>query len=195
MTIQAGATLPYLDPSARQGSEPPFVLPSFDRVYEEHFQAVWRMLRRLGLPDHQLEDAAQDVFVVVHRQLSGFERRSSLRTWLFGITVRVASDWRRKGRRRPTEPLSTELPTTEQGPLDEVARSEAVDVLYQLLDRLSADQREVFVLAELEELGTTEIAELLQQSVHTVKSRLQQARRTFESALARHHARDRWRQP
>ncbi|MBN2192923.1 MAG: sigma-70 family RNA polymerase sigma factor [Polyangiaceae bacterium] len=195
MTTPVSASLALGHPSSGTAAERTASLPTYDQIYEEHFQVVWRALRRLRVPESSLEDATQDVFVVVHRQLPGFLGNSSLRTWILGIAVRVASDWRRRRRRRPTEELPPEVPAGSEGPLEQAARSEAVTVLYELLDKLPERQRTVFVLAELEELSTAQIAELLQERVHTVKSRLQAARRSFEAALSRHHARDRWRQP
>ena len=66
-----------------------------DAVYRENFSTVWRGLRRLGVPERSLEDAAQDVFLIVHRRANDFEGRSSVRTWIYGIAVRVAKDYRR----------------------------------------------------------------------------------------------------
>src|SRR5688572_27982504 len=73
---------------------------SFDAVYEAHFDFVWRSLRLLGLPGEVLEDAVQDTFSVVARQLGAFEGRSQLTTWLFQILRRVAANHRRTHRRK-----------------------------------------------------------------------------------------------
>jgi RNA polymerase sigma-70 factor (ECF subfamily) len=73
--------------------------------------------------------------------------------------------------------------------------SEAVSLLYRLLDQLSAKHRAVFVLAELEQMSVPEIAACVDANVHTVTSRLKKARRQFEAALRRHQARNHWRQP
>ncbi|HSD87703.1 MAG TPA: sigma-70 family RNA polymerase sigma factor, partial [Kofleriaceae bacterium] len=81
--------------------------PSFDEVYAAHFAFVWRVLRTFGVPDAALEDAAQDVFVVVHRRLPEFEGRAAITTWLFAIARRVAGAHRRKDTGR-TEPLADE---------------------------------------------------------------------------------------
>ena len=85
--------------------------PSFERIYAEGFPFVFRVLRSLGVHPERLEDAAQDVFTVVHRRLSDFEGRSSVRTWLFGIAQRIAADHRRSERRNASrwEPLPEEL--------------------------------------------------------------------------------------
>ena len=70
-----------------------------EHVFVHHFDFVWRSLGRLGVPPEGIEDAAQDVFLVVHRRLADFEGRSSLTTWLYGIALRVARDHRRRQRR------------------------------------------------------------------------------------------------
>src|SRR3954468_16715186 len=73
---------------------------SFEAVYETHFDFVWRSLRRRGLTEPRIDDAVQDVFLVIHRKLSDFQQRSSLKTWIFGIVVRVAHDHHRSKRRK-----------------------------------------------------------------------------------------------
>lgn len=159
----------------------------FRDVYEQHFAFVWRSLRRLGVAPAQLDDAAQDVFLVVHRRLADFEGRSAVRTWVFGITLRVAKDYRRSSMRRRTEPLdddraadSSEAPEA----LTEAARAAAL--VHRLLEHLDDDRRAVFVLAELEQMTAPEISALLHVNLNTVYSRLRAARRDFEQALARH---------
>ncbi|HEY1534274.1 MAG TPA: sigma-70 family RNA polymerase sigma factor, partial [Polyangiaceae bacterium] len=68
----------------------------FKEVYDANFAFVWRSLRRLRVPDASLKDAMQDVFLVVHRRLGEFEGRAKVSTWLFGICLRVAKDYRRR---------------------------------------------------------------------------------------------------
>src|SRR5262245_20245633 len=72
----------------------------FSAFYEQYFAFVWRSVRRLGVADHAVDDAVQDVFVVVHRRLAEFEGRSSVRSWLFGIALRVARARRRSDLRK-----------------------------------------------------------------------------------------------
>jgi RNA polymerase sigma-70 factor (ECF subfamily) len=162
----------------------------FDAVYRENAAFVWRSLRRMGVSEAQLGDATQDVFVVVHRGLAAFEGRSSLHTWLFGIVLRVASQWRRSARRRSTEPLPETLADdVAKTPFELAARSEASETLYRLLEELSPEQRAVFVLVELEQMSVPEAAEAVGANFHTVTSRLKVARRKFEAGLRRHRAR------
>jgi RNA polymerase sigma-70 factor (ECF subfamily) len=168
----------------------------FEAVYAEHAQFVWRSLARLGVPPEQIADGVQDVFVVVHRRLSDFEGRSSLRTWVFGIALRVASDLSRRARRHPSEPLAETLPDPRgEAPFESAARSEAVNTLHRLLDELSPEQRAVFVLIELEQMSVPEAAVALAANIHTVTSRLKVARQKFEAALRRHRASEQRSQP
>jgi RNA polymerase sigma-70 factor (ECF subfamily) len=167
-------------------------------VYREHFAFVWRMVRRLGVPDGQIEDAVQDVFIVVHRQLSGFEGRSSVRTWLAGIVRRVAHDYRRSVERKPAlanglDRAVDDLAAEHRSPEDSAAATEAVALLHALLETLDDDKREVFILAELEQWSIADIAEAIGVKVNTASSRLRLAREAFEQAAERLRARDAWR--
>jgi RNA polymerase sigma-70 factor, ECF subfamily len=182
--------------AARAGSTAHAESLTFDDVYRAHFAFVWRSAKRLGVNEAALDDVVQEVFVVVHRRLADFEGRSSLRTWLFGITLRVVRDHRRAARRRdpgpPVDPYT--LRATGSGPADTAEQAEAVRLLHALLDELDDDRREVFVMAELEQMAMPEIAEALGLNVNTAYARLRIARQEFEEALSRHRARDAWRQ-
>ena len=186
-----------LEPRAVERGEraPPFEARGFEGVYRAEFSFVWRSAKRLGLRDAALDDAVQEVFVVVHRRLGEFEGRSSLRTWLFGITLRVVRDHRRSARRRdpgpPVDPDS--LRATGGGPAESAEKAESVRLLHALLDELDDERREVFVMVELEQMPMPEIAEALGINLNTAYARLRIARQEFEQALARHRARDMWR--
>jgi RNA polymerase sigma-70 factor (ECF subfamily) len=164
-------------------------------LYEAHVDFVWRSLRRLGVPMSRLDDAVQDVFLVVHRRLDGFELRSSVKTWLFGIVVRVARDhhrsWRRNEQRaRVQAPPDPELLVDERspGPLERAQQTDAVRLLEELLSGMALEKREVFLLAELEQMTAPEISAALAVPLTTVYSRLRAARIEFEQALARRRA-------
>jgi len=165
-------------------------------VYEAQFDFVWRSARRLGVSTLHLDDVVQEVFLVVHRRLGEFEGRSTLKSWLFGITRRVVRDNRRSAQRKPTASLRRE-------PLDEHGRAadrllelrEQAQLLHELLAELDFDKREVFVLAELEQMSGPEIAAALQINLNTVYARVRAARQAFEAALARHALRSARRAP
>jgi RNA polymerase sigma-70 factor (ECF subfamily) len=165
----------------------PEVADSFRCAYAEHFQLVWRGLRRLGVPESLVDDAVQDVFLVVHRRWADFEGRSQLRTWIYGIAARVAKDYRRaEARRNKRVQRLTELCEAEPRvalPSDEAERRDAHRVLHGALAKLSDEERAVFVLAELEELGLREVCVALGLQPRTCQRRLRKARRIFEQAV------------
>jgi len=157
-------------------------------AYREHFKTTWRLLRRLGVAVAQLDDAAQDVFVIVHRKLGDFDARAPLRSWIFAIAVRVASEYRRRAVRRRTEELDDGLPDGSPGPLRLSELQESVRLLHDVLGELDETKRAVFVLSELEELSVPEIASVLGVNLNTVYSRLRSARKHFDAALSRRRA-------
>src|SRR6185369_5736122 len=121
--------------------------PVFEEVYEQLFDFVWRSLRRLGVTEAGIDDAVQDVFVVVHRRLGAFEGRTSLKTWVFGIALRVARDHRRSRRRKGDHaPLDARIPDGAPDPVETLARAEALRELDRILSTLDEDKRTVFVL-------------------------------------------------
>ncbi len=177
---------------------------TFEGVYDTYFPFVWRSTRRLGVPERAVDDVVQDIFVVVHRRLPDFEGRSSVKTWLFGIVLRTVRDHRRTLRRKPGQLGAPECSGTDgdmeslsapndDGPHESAAKAQAVRLLHVLLDTLDDEKREVFVLAELEQMAVPEIAKAIDVNANTVYARLRAARHAFDEALARHHARDGWR--
>jgi len=161
----------------------------FRDIYDDHFNFVYRSARRLGVHERSLDDATQDVFIVVHRRLSDFEGRSGIKTWLYGITRRVAKDYRRRVGRKEQGMVPTDgLVSTVSGPDEDAAKSEAVRVLQSILSTLEPTKREVFVLAEMEQMTAPEISEALSVNLNTIYSRLRNARAEFEKAVSRHLA-------
>ena len=163
--------------------------PAFGAVYAHYFRAMWRTLRRLGVARAQLDDAAQDVFVVVHKKLTAFDGRS-LRGWLYAIAVRVASDYRRGARHRQTLPLAETIVDPAADPERTSELTESVELLHALLAVLDEPKRTVFVLGELEELSAPEISDVLGVNLNTVYSRMRAARAEFDEALRRHRERN-----
>jgi RNA polymerase sigma-70 factor (ECF subfamily) len=162
----------------------------FDGVYAEFFPFVWRCLRGLGVAPSLLDDAAQDVFVVVHRRFSDFRGRSSVRTWLYGITRNVASNYRRSVRRRAhLTPLDAEPPSPGPGPLEHAENAQAVAFVQRFASELDAKKRDVFLLAMVEEMSMPEVAEALGIPVNTAYTRLRLVRADLERALEKEPAR------
>lgn len=164
----------------------------FERVYQEHFDFVWRSLRRLGVPTSAIDDATQDVFVIAHRGLASFRGESSIKTWLFAIAFRVA----RKHRPAPSPaPVDAETIADPGGrsPQEATMEEEARRLLYRMLGALEEERRAVFILAELEGMSAPEIAEALGVKLNTVYSRLRLARADFNAEVRRYQARNQWR--
>jgi RNA polymerase sigma-70 factor (ECF subfamily) len=178
---------------------PPLAQPAFFDVYDANVDFVWRIVARLGVRPESVEDVTQEIFVVVARKLPEFQGLSSIRTWLFQIARRVVHDHRRTVRRREPPPERGQAAevddlraSDDHAPDVAAERSEAVRILHTILDDLDEEKREVFVLAELEELPVPQIAEAIGVNVNTVYSRLRLARGAFNQALVRHQAHN-WR--
>jgi RNA polymerase sigma-70 factor, ECF subfamily len=165
--------------------------PRFRALAIEHYDFVWRSLRRLGITPPETDDATQQVFLILSHKLSSV-RQGEERSYIFGIVVRVAANMRRgRASARRREVSEEDAPESfSQGPTAEssLGRAQARAMLDDILAGMSEERRTVFVLFELEELTTPEIAELLGVPTGTVASRLRRAREDFEAAVARLHA-------
>jgi RNA polymerase sigma-70 factor (ECF subfamily) len=160
-------------------------IANFDDVYTQHVGFVWRSLRGMGVPDEAVEDAVQEVFVVVHRRLGDFDGRHSIRTWLFAIAYRVACEQRRRLRRmRGQEPLEIQLRDSAPTPHESAERSEQLRVVAGLLDGLDDEKRAVIVLADIEGMSAPEIAEATGVALNTVYTRLRRARLQLNKMLS-----------
>lgn len=166
-------------PAVRQQAVGP-ACPSFDEVYTRHAAFVFRILRGMGVPDAQVDDALQDVFLVVHRRLAEFTGEARITTWLFEISLRVASHYRRKQKRaRDHTPLSEALLSCQQSPQEEAETSEQVAHLTQALSMLDDEKRAMLVLAEIEGMTAPEIAKITGSPINTVYTKLRRARAAF----------------
>jgi len=170
-------------------------IASFEATYRRHFAFAWRSLRRLGVPERDLADAAQDVFVVVARKLAEFDHQRPIGSWIYGICLRVASDRRRSAVRRheqlaeSAEPLENSE-TVRLLDADRERLDERKALLEAALDAMSLEQRAVFTLFELEGHTGEEVAALLGVPAPTVHSRLRLAREIFRRSIERHRTRE-----
>lgn len=171
------------------GAEP---LPSFEEVYAACFDAVWRLAAH-RVPAASIDDVVQEVFLVVHRRLPSFEGRSTVRTWVIGIARNVIRDHLRKVGHRPIgTPLDHEPVDGAPSAAEMLDRKAALAVLDEALARMSEDQKEAFLLVEMEQLSSREAAEVLETNDNTVRTRLRAARGIFSAAVTRFRARQRW---
>ena len=154
-------------------------------LVREHGPFVWRALRRLGVPERDADDQCQEVFLVVLRKIEGFEGRSALRTWIYGICVRVASAYRRRAQHR--EIASSDVPegAIEGDQHEQLAAHQARAMLDRALDQLDDDKRAVFVLFEIEGLAMNDVAEAVGCPLQTAYSRLHAAREKVSQSMTR----------
>ncbi len=156
------------------------------RLLDEYFDFIWRSLRRFGLSDDRADDAAQQVFMIASRKLDTIQPESE-RSFLFGTAMRVASDIRRSAAYRREVAHADAGAELEAGigPDELLDRRRARELLDRVLEAMDLDLRTVFVLFELEEMTTAEIASMLGIPLGTVASRLRRAREEFEARVAR----------
>lgn len=160
-------------------------------LVDAHFDFVWRLLSRLGVPRPDLDDAAQQVFLTTSRKLADIPPENE-RTFVYGTALRVAATARRDHRRRlrfiePAE--DADAVSTGPAPDEELERRRALAFLDEVLHELADELREVFVLCEIEELSAPRVAAIIDIPVGTVASRLRRARHAFQQQVKRLQAR------
>lgn len=168
-------------------------------IAEQQLDVIWRMARRLGVPDCDIEDVAQEVLIVVVRRQDYIELGKE-RAFVASVTARVVANWRRTRRRRREDPSdAVEGIANAQGiahahgarafaPGDaerNLERSRQLGRLERALDEMTEAQREAFTLFDLEQLTAPEIAEQLGVPEAAIVSRVRRAREVFKRALAR----------
>jgi len=194
-TIDAGSAPGAGSAAAHPEAEGPALSPPVAEarlraLRDEHFEFVWRSLRRLGVADADTDDAVQQVFITASSKLDAIADGSE-RSFLFGVALRVASHARRAVRRRG-EVSGDALDACADGapaPDDLLEQRRARALLDEVLEGLPLDVRAVFILFEMEELSLSEIAEMLGIPQGTAASRLRRGRERFQAEIARIEAR------
>jgi RNA polymerase sigma-70 factor (ECF subfamily) len=175
----------------------PTLVPPFHAVYRQYFDFVWSSARRFGVPPHAVDDLVQEVFMVVHAKLAGLEQPELLRSWIYGVVRRMASDYRRSQRTQVAAGILSgsygESVSPQPTPFERLNTNTDLELLASLLDELDEPKREVFALVEVDELTVPEAAQVLEIPLNTAYSRLRAARQAFEAALARRRERNKGR--
>lgn len=159
------------------------------RLFQAHYDRIWRLLRSLRLPSDRLDDAAQQVFLIfTERRADVLPGRET--SFLFGTALRVAQTIRRQCHREvPTE---LELAAPNLPGTDELTdQKRARQVLDLMLDQMEPELREIFVLYEIEGFTMPEIAEMQELALGTAASRLRRARERFQTLVKLYAARPR----
>jgi RNA polymerase sigma-70 factor (ECF subfamily) len=183
-------SMPLADSGAQRDASGSEALRRDDRrieaMVEAYFDVIWRSLRRLGVPDGSLDDAAQQVFLVAARKLDAIDPAGE-KPYLLGIAVRVASDARRTQTRRREVSDEKVSERTDPGlsPEDLVDRKRAREWLDRILAAMPPDLRDAFTMFEIEGLSVPEVASALGIPVGTASSRLRRAREQFHEQVQR----------
>ncbi|MET0341933.1 MAG: sigma-70 family RNA polymerase sigma factor [Polyangiales bacterium] len=158
----------------------------FDALYRANADFVWRSLRRLGVPPASLDDATQEVFIVVHRRFHELRPGPTQRAWLFAIAQRVASGHRRWVRRKGNLlPLHEEMVASTGSPLDNAIRTQGSELLLEFLSELDEPRRVAFILAELEQMTGAEAHAASGVNQNTLYARLVSARKALTAFIVR----------
>ena len=152
-----------------------------ERMFQAHHALVWRTLRRRGLDADAAADAAQQTFLVAAERLPDINSDSE-RAFLVGTALRVAFSWGRKTVRWQLDEDMDRRAATARDPLDAQTAIQLCDLA---LSKVDPELAEIFVLFELEDLTSPEIAALLEIPLGTVASRLRRAREQFRMVVGR----------
>jgi RNA polymerase sigma-70 factor (ECF subfamily) len=143
-------------------------------------------LRRLRVPDSDIEDLVHEVFVVMYRRWDSYDPSYPLRPWLFGIAFRVAAAHRRQAWRETPGPWP-DLEDPSPGPEQALATQQARSTVLAALDQLPLPRRAVFVMHYIDHMAMPDIAAALAIPRFTAYSRLRKARQEFEAAVKSLH--------
>jgi RNA polymerase sigma-70 factor (ECF subfamily) len=188
--VAEDVALPGAIPAAPDSSPAPDVRTpqAFASVYEKYANFVWLSLQRLGVRKSDRQDLCHDVFVVAYKKLPDYTERSAIQRWLFAISLRLASNYRRKAYLRLERSVDSdegEVPSPAipefAWPEAAVARREAFGRAREILGRMHPLQRVVFVMFEVEGFSCDQIASELGVPLGTVYSRLHTARKMFQA--------------
>jgi RNA polymerase sigma-70 factor (ECF subfamily) len=182
-----------LDSLPRDGAEPLLRSGAIDaserervrQLIDEHYAFIWRLLARLGIRADDVDDAAQQVFMVPLTRERLAIKPGSERAFLFGIAVRVAREQRRRNKKAENHSDvdfdSMAHPGLDLEALADQQRARAL--LDRLVQSIPEELRMIFILFEIEGLPAIEVAALLDIPAGTVASRLRRARQHFREAV------------
>jgi RNA polymerase sigma-70 factor (ECF subfamily) len=161
-------------------------VPDLSAIFDEHFDYIWAMLRRLGVRNADREDLVHEVFLKVHARMADYDASRPLRPWLLGFAYRVAKDYSRLARHRVERLGVLGDRAAASVPADEriVAREERELVLWAL-DAIDLDRRVVLLMHDVDDVPVPEIAQILGIPLNTVYSRLRVGRKELANAVTK----------
>ncbi len=161
---------------------------ALETLFTRAYPNVRRILIRLYGPGPELEDLVQSTMLEIHRGLKRFRGDSQLSSWVFRIAMNVANQHLRRKMREPgrVDMEAVDAMAGDPDALNQMETNERLKMVAEILQSLPEKKRNVFLLAELEQLSSEQIAEVLGCSVSAVWSRLHQARKLFWEKINRH---------
>jgi RNA polymerase sigma-70 factor, ECF subfamily len=163
---------------------------TFDEFYAKNFKFAWRTLMALGVLERDVSDVVQDVFLQAHQKFQVFDAEAGGTAWLRAFCLNAARNWHRLSRNQfetNDDERAAQTPDERKGPEQSAVAQDQKKLLHVALQSVPEKQREVFVLFELEQMTSTEIATLLNIPLGTVYSRLRLGREAFQAAVLRLH--------
>ena len=182
----------HAEPAATQSVLSAAARTRLQAMFRQDFTFIWRVLRRLGVPPADVDDAAQQVFVVAADRIADIQAGRE-RAFLFGSALRVASRARQGRGPQPDSAALESQVDPGPGPEQLTDRKRALEALDAVLEAMPFELRAVFVLFELEGMSMQDIAQALDLPRGTVASRLRRAREEFHSIASRLRARAQFR--
>ena len=180
LTIEVVSYLRLVPPPPRQLTPDEACLDAFQRELDY----VHRTLRRLGVAPSEVDDLAQEVFLVLRRSWETYDATRPLRPYLFGIAFRIAAAFQRKRKREVAFGI-VEADDQGPGPDDALQTKQARALVLAALERVPLPRRAVLVMHEIDDVPVSEVAAALSIPLFTVYSRLRKGRRELETAVRR----------
>jgi len=166
------------------------VKQTFDQVYKDTFAFVWRITKKQGVHESQIDDIVQEIFLTVHRRLPSFEWKCGVKTWVYSITMNVITNYRRTRKRKGSgQSITSDVGDPDlivddaKSPFENSKQAQASKILHHLISQMDQKKAEAFVLSELEGMSASEIAEALKVNTNTVFSRIRASRIEFQELL------------
>lgn len=153
---------------------------SFEEIYKAYSRFVYNVALRMVRDQQAAEEVAQDVFMALFRKLKTFQFKSSLKTWIYRITINMSINYAKKNRNKSKEAYEYDDRINSYPGVNEVTQTVNKEyyenIVGKLLDMLNPEQRACIVLRNIEGLSYEEIAQSLNTNINTVRSRLKRAR-------------------
>lgn len=170
-------------------------LQAFDTLIREYEVRVYNIALKMVKNEDDAKDVAQEALIKVYRKLKDFNFNSTFSTWIYRITMNTSLDFLRKKKRELDRVMSnkdegdqveliSKVHVTQDTPEQEIVKQEQVQALRQGLDALNTEHKTVILLRDIEGLSYKEIADILETTEGTVKSRLNRGRRKLKSILS-----------